>query len=273
MNDERKPIQVLTVAGSDSGGGAGVQADLKAFAAMGVHGCSVITSVTAQNSTAVTSIHVVPPEEVAAQLDAVFADFTIAAVKTGLVPSPAVADVVAAAMERRPEIPLVVDPVLRATSGADLQRDGSARAMLQRLVPRAALITPNAAEAALLTGMPVEKPGDFPVAARALLERGCRWVLITGGDLPGDRAFDLLAGADESFEFSEPKVDTPHTHGSGCALASAVAARIALGEEIPTAVKHAKQFITEAIGHPTRAGKGHGPIDPLFRLAPWGPPA
>lgn len=269
--NEIQPIHILSIAGSDSGGGAGVQADWRTFAAMGLHGCTAITAITAQNSTAVWSIHPLPVEVVRAQIDAVFSDFSIKAVKTGMLPTVEIICLVASIMESRPDIPLVVDPVLSATTGSDLQEAGCLKAIRDKLLPLATLITPNASEASLLSGLTVEGADDFDGAARTLLDTGCAWVLITGGDLPGDRAWDQLASINETFAFSERKVDTPHTHGSGCTLASAAASRIALGEDIPTAVRNAKCFITEAIHHPIRAGKGRGPIHALHRLTPWQP--
>ncbi len=262
----------LTIAGSDSGGGAGIQADWKAFAAMGAYGCSAITAITAQNSTGVASMHPLPLGIVRAQIDAVFSDFSISAVKTGMLPTVEIVSLVASLLKQRPEIPLVVDPVLRATTGADLQEGGVMAAMKDELFPLATLITPNADEASRLSGLPTDTADAIRAAARALLLTQCRWVLITGGDLPGKGAIDYLASADDSLEFSAPKVDTPHTHGSGCTLASSAAVQIALGEEVPNAVRNAKWFITEAINNPLRVGKGRGSVHALHQLLPWKPP-
>ncbi len=274
VKEDHRPIAVMSIAGSDSGGGAGIQADIKTFAALGVHGCSAITAITAQNSVTVDSIHPLPVAVVLEQIRALLSDFPIAAVKTGMLPTPGIVAAVAEELSRHREIPLVVDPVLRATAGEDLLSSGTIEAMKEKLFPLAALITPNRGEASLLSGSRAgEEAADIERMASSLLDTGCRWVLITGGDHPGDRAIDLLFGRDETFEFPAPKVDTIHTHGSGCAFASAITARIALGDDIPAAVRNGKCFITQVIENPIRAGKGRGPIHPLHRLAPWEPPS
>ncbi len=258
----------LTVAGSDSGGGAGIQADLLTFSVMGLHGTSAITAVTAQNSLGVVSIHRVPPETVRDQIAAVFADFPVAAVKTGMLPTAGIVSVVAEEMRGHPGVPLVVDPVVRSTSGADLQERDAVRVMKDELFPLATVITPNGAEAALFSGTPVRAVSDFRAAAETLLDTGCRWLLVTGGDQGGDLSTDVLISRNECFEFPGKRVDTEHTHGSGCVFSAALAARLAQGDSVPDAVKRGKWFITEAIRNGMPLGAGRGAVRPAFGVTP-----
>jgi hydroxymethylpyrimidine/phosphomethylpyrimidine kinase len=244
------PPVVLTIAGSDSGGGAGIQADLKTFAALGAYGASVITAITAQNTTGVTAIHPVPADIVAAQLDAVLSDLPVAAVKVGMIGDAAVAEVVAARVDQLPH--LVVDPVLVATSGAAL---GSA-AFVGRLVAYAEVLTPNRGEARAL----VRDLGGSPEAdAEVLAARGARAVVVTGSEL----AIDVLRYDGLTVTLAGEPVDTANNHGSGCTFSSAIAVRLAAGDAIPEAVRAAKQYVTTALrgGRDWRLGAGPGPLN------------
>jgi len=241
------PPVVLTIAGSDSGGGAGIQADLKTFAAMGAYGTSVITAITAQNTRGVTAIHPVPVDIVAAQLDAVLSDLPVAAVKVGMVADAAVAEVIAARADRLPN--LVVDPVLVATSGASL---GNV-AVVERLVAYARVLTPNRAEARALTGT------DDEAAAEALVARGAHAVVVTGSE----RAVDVLRHNGVTEVLAGEPVETANNHGSGCTFSSAIAVRLAAGDAVPDAVRAAKKYVTTALrgGSEWRLGAGPGPLN------------
>ncbi|MFH1680404.1 MAG: bifunctional hydroxymethylpyrimidine kinase/phosphomethylpyrimidine kinase [Candidatus Eisenbacteria bacterium] len=261
--------QVMTIAGSDSGGGAGIQADLKAFAAMGVFGTSVVTAVTAQNTTGVTGIHDVPVATVRAQIRALFDDFEIAAVKTGMLSSAEIVSCVADELERAGERPLVVDPVMIAASRAALMREGAVPELIERLLPLATVATPNLHEASVLAGMRVESGEEIREAARRIQGLGCRSVLVKGGHGGGDEAVDVLYDGKEFLEFRAPRLESRGVHGTGCTYASALAARLALGESVPRAVRNAKAFVTEAIRHGLDVGRGSGPTNPLYFLPEW----
>lgn len=254
------PPVLLTVAGSDSGGGAGIQADLKVFAALGAYGTSVITAVTAQNTRGVDAVLPLPPRTVTDQLASVLADFGVRAVKTGMLGSPAVADAVAAAA-RDGRLPhLVVDPVLVATSG---HRLGVVDAV-QRLLPYAEVATPNCAEAAAITGGPVTTVGEMVVAAKALAAGGPEWVVVTGGDVDADgEAVDVLCGDGVTTVLRSPRVPTRHNHGTGCSFSAAIAVRLALGDPVPAAVEAAKEYVTRALtgARDWELGAGRGPLD------------
>ena len=255
-----QPAVALTVAGSDSGGGAGIQADLKTFAAHGVFGTSAITALTAQNTTEVRAIQPVPPDFVAAQLDAVLADLPVAAVKTGMLATPAT---VALLAERAGGLPnLVVDPVLVSSTGHSLF-DGAARtAYLDLLFPLAAVVTPNLREAALLTGRALATVDDAVAAAHALGATGPRWVVVKGGHLEGTDAVDVVwhDGAVELLR--APWVATGNNHGTGCTFAAATAARLARGDDVRTALRGAKSYVHRALlgSAGWRLGTGHGPL-------------
>ncbi len=261
----------MTIAGSDSGGGAGIQADLKTFAALGLFGTTVVTSITAQNTQGVIDIHDVPASIVRSQMRAVFDDFEIAAVKTGMLSTPEIVSTVARELNDRPEIPVVVDPVMVATSKASLVRTEAIEVIIRELIPRATLMTPNVYEASVLAGRPIRNLADMQDVAAPLLDLGAKWVLIKGGDLTGKEAVDLLAGPGERIELRSERVDTTSTHGTGCTFASAIAARIALGDNVPEAARNAKRFITEAIRHGLPIGAGHGPTDPFWFSPGWKP--
>jgi hydroxymethylpyrimidine/phosphomethylpyrimidine kinase len=261
--------QVMTIAGSDSGGGAGIQADLKAFAAMGVYGTSAVTAITAQNTRGVTDVHEIPVPSIRSQIRALFDDFDIAAVKTGMLASAEIVECVAEELERAGPRPLVVDPVMVSASRHELMRGGAVPALKERLIPMATLITPNLHEASVLADREIRTIVDMREAAPLLQELGCAWVLVKGGHAAGDDAVDVLYGLEETDELSTPRIDTRNTHGTGCVFASAVAARLALGETVPVAVGKAKAFITEAIRNGIDVGGGHGPTNPFYFLPEW----
>jgi hydroxymethylpyrimidine/phosphomethylpyrimidine kinase len=249
----RTAAAVLTIAGSDSGGGAGIQADLKAFAAHGVHGLSVLTAVTAQNTRAVAAVHPVPLAMVRAQLEALFDDFDIAAAKTGMLASPALVRLVAAWFRARPNIPLVVDPVMVASSGARLISARAAAALRAHLLPLTRLITPNLPEAEALLGRPLG--ADPAAAARALAALGPRAVLLKGGHAPGGIVRDWLWDGTRLECFEHPRLDR-EGHGTGCTLAAAIAARLARGEPLAEAVRGAVDFVHHALARGRRPGRG-----------------
>ncbi|MEU7997844.1 bifunctional hydroxymethylpyrimidine kinase/phosphomethylpyrimidine kinase [Micromonospora sp. NPDC049060] len=254
------PTTVLTIAGSDSGAGAGIQADLKVFAALGAYGTSVLTAVTAQNTRGVDAVLPLPPRTVTEQLDSVLADFTVRAVKTGVLGTPAVADAVADAA-RDGRLPhLVVDPVLVATSGHRL----GVVAAVERLLPYAQVATPNCAEAAAITGRPVTTVEEMVAAAEALAAGGPAHVVVTGGDVDADgEAVDVLHGGGVTTLLRAPRVDTRHNHGTGCSFSAAIAVRLALGDEVPTAVAAAKEYVLRALtgARHWELGAGRGPLD------------
>jgi len=253
----------LTIAGSDSSGGAGIQADLKTFAAFGVYGASVITALTAQNTCGVTGIHHVPADFVTAQIDAVFSDLGVHAVKIGMVAQRATIEAIVAAFDRWSPKHVVLDPVMVATSGDRLLDQGAVEALRTALIPRASLVTPNLPEAAALLNEPVAV-GEAAIESqgRRLLAMGCRMVLIKGGHGQGAESIDYLVGGDGVVVLAAPRIATKNTHGTGCSLSSAIAAGLAKGEQLETAVRHAKTWISAAIAAADRLdiGRGHGPI-------------
>lgn len=257
----------LTIAGSDSGGGAGIQADLKTFSALGVFGTSVITAITAQNTTKVQAVEVLSNEIIAAQIDAVMADIMVDAVKTGMLPTPETVEVVAACIKKYNPKALIVDPVMVATTGARLVVNETVEAIRWELFPLATLITPNILEAEILSGHRINSSEDVSVAAEKLLQRGCKAVLIKGGHLKSTDATDVLFQQNqEPITFSHPFVETRNTHGTGCTLSSAIAAYMALGEDLTSAVGKAKDYVNAAIfaGKDIITGKGSGPVNHFF---------
>lgn len=259
----------LTIAGSDCSGGAGIQADLKTFAACGVYGASVITALTAQNTCGVSDVHVVPAEFVTAQLDAVFSDLDIRAVKTGMLARSDIIEVIAAALARWTPPNLVVDPVMIATSGDALLTEEAVATLREKLLPRARLVTPNLPEAARLTGQAVAAGEDDVMRqGRALLALGCEAVLIKGGHGTGSDSTDYLFRAGGIEAFSAPRLDARNTHGTGCTLASAIAAGLARGQDLGSAVRGAKDFVTAAIRAADRlqVGRGNGPLHHFHAL-------
>lgn len=255
----------LTIAGSDSGGGAGIQADLKTFAFLGVHGTSAITAITAQNTRDVTGILELPVELITQQIDAVVDDMGVQAAKTGMLASAEIIYAVADAIERHGIRNLVVDPVMVAKGGARLLRDDAVSALRQRLLPLAAVVTPNMPEAAVLLGRPVESLEDRRQAARDLVAMGARAAVVKGGHAEGDAIDVFFAGA-EIAELRAPRVDTANTHGSGCVFSAAITAGLARGVDTANAVREAKVFITRAILSSLEIGQGHGPVNPAFSL-------
>lgn len=265
------PAVVLTVAGSDSGGGAGLQADLRTLAALRIHGACAVTAVTAQNTAEVRAVHALPPEVVDAQIGAVLADLTVAAVKTGMLATTEIAEVVAA-RARAGELPnLVVDPVLVASSGGRLFDSSFESAYLDLLFPLAAVITPNLAEAEVLLGRQIDSLDDMADAARELGKSGASAVVVKGGHRPGADAVDLVWHAGEITELRRPWVATTNNHGTGCSFASATAAGLARDLPVLEALSAAKDFVTTALtgGASWRLGAGHGPLDHMG----WSHPA
>lgn len=258
----RQPPVALTIAGSDSGGGAGIQADLHAFAAHAVHGTSVLTAVTAQNTRGVTAVHPVPAETVAAQLDAVLSDFDVTAVKTGLLLDERILSLVAERAEAGALPDLVVDPVLVAGSG-DKLFTGDPVGYLERLSPHTIVLTPNIPEAEALLGGSITTPADMREAARALARHGSQAVLVKGGHLRDTAdSTDVLWTQGRMLHLSQPRVDTRNTHGTGCTLSAAIAARLAHGHPVAQAVGGAKRYLTEALAAAAdwRLGGGSGPV-------------
>lgn len=258
------PPRVLTVAGSDSGGGAGVQADLKTMLAFGVHGMSVITAVTAQNSLGVQGAWELPVEAVRAQYRSVVDDIGVQAVKTGMLASAELVEAVAELITGT-HAPAVVDPVGISKHGDSLLAASALDSVRTKLLPAATVATPNLDEVTQLTGLRVESEEGLREAAAAVLEYGPRWVLIKGGHLPGD-AVDLLTDGSEEHWLRSPRHDNRHTHGTGCTLASAIAAGLAKGRTVPAAVGAAKEYVTGAIAAGFALGAGIGPVDHAWRL-------
>ncbi|MET9296966.1 bifunctional hydroxymethylpyrimidine kinase/phosphomethylpyrimidine kinase [Streptomyces sp. NPDC003077] len=258
------PPRVLTVAGSDSGGGAGIQADLKTMLALGTHGMSVLTAVTAQNSLGVQGAWELPVEAVRAQFRSVVDDIGVQAVKTGMLSSPELVETVAGLLAEL-SAPVVIDPVGVSKHGDALLAASALDAVRTKLLPTATVATPNLDEVEQLTGVRVREEGDMRRAAAAVLAFGPRWALIKGGHLAGD-AVDLLTDGTEEHWLRAVRHDNRHTHGTGCTLASAVASRLAHGDTVPEAVAAAKEYVTGAIAAGFRLGAGIGPVDHGWRL-------
>ncbi|MFC0862476.1 bifunctional hydroxymethylpyrimidine kinase/phosphomethylpyrimidine kinase [Sphaerimonospora cavernae] len=257
------PPLVLTVAGSDSGGGAGIQADLKTMLALGVHGMSVISAVTAQNSLGVQGYWELPPEAVRAQLDSVLGDIGAQAIKTGMLASIPLVETVAEVLAGV-AAPVVVDPVGVSKHGDSLLAAEAVETVKARLLPTATVVTPNLWEVEQLTGVKVEDEDDLPRAAEAILALGPKWALVKGGHLPGEPV-DLLTDGTTTHRFAAERLDNRHTHGTGCTLASAIASYLALGEDVPGAVRQAKDYVTGAIARGFPLGDGIGPVDHAWR--------
>jgi hydroxymethylpyrimidine kinase/phosphomethylpyrimidine kinase len=255
----------LTVAGSDSGGGAGIQADLKTIEAHGVFGTSALTSVTAQNTCGVEAIEDVPTETIAAQISAVTDDFAVSAAKTGMLSSAAIIETVADSLAEQ-EFPLVVDPVMVAQSGDRLLAAEAETVLRERLLPQATLVTPNLPEAAVLTGMEIEDEDDMRAAAAEIAADGPDAVLVTGGHLHEDELVDVLAADGETHTFRKAHRDTDDTHGSGCTISASIAAELAGGATMPAAVEHAERFIDRAVRYGLGVGSGDGPVNHLAGL-------
>ena len=257
----------VTIAGSDSSGGAGIQADLKTFAALGVYGASVITALTAQNTQKVAAVHDVPADFIAAQIDAVFSDLDIGAVKIGMLSRAASIEAVARGLVRHKAKNIVLDPVMVASSGDRLLAPGAVGALRRLLIPRALVVTPNLPEAAALTGASLARnEEEMEVQAREILALGARNVLIKGGHGQGDESVDLLIGQGEVVRLAGKRIATKNTHGTGCTLSSAIAAGLAKGLGLVAAVQAAKVYVTAAIAGADRLniGHGHGPLHHFF---------
>jgi hydroxymethylpyrimidine/phosphomethylpyrimidine kinase len=255
------PIAV-TIAGSDSGGGAGIQADLKTFSALGVYGASVIAALTAQNTRGVRAIHDVPPAFITEQIDAVFSDLAVNAVKIGMLSQPKVIEAVAAGLERWKQTNVVLDPVMVAASGDRLLAPAAIDVLRRVLIPRALVVTPNLPEAAaLLDGPLARNEAEMREQAQRLLKLGSRAVLLKGGHADGAESVDILVGATTEARLVAERVKTENTHGTGCTLSSAIAAGLAKGQDLATAVRKAKDYVTAAIKASDRIkiGSGHGP--------------
>ena len=253
----------VTIAGSDSGGGAGIQADLKTFSALGVYGASVIAALTAQNTRGVTGIHDVPPEFVAEQMDAVFSDLAVGAVKIGMLSNAGVIGEVARGLDRHRAKHVVLDPVMVATSGDRLLDPAAVDALRKELLPRAEIATPNLPEAAALLDLPVARSeAEMEAQGRRLIACGARAVLMKGGHGEGAEAVDLLLDGNTVIRLAAPRIATANTHGTGCTLSSAIAAELAKGRALADAVRAAKDYVTAAIAASSRIeiGTGHGPV-------------
>lgn len=265
----------LTIAGSDSSGGAGIQADLKTFTALGVYGASVLTALTAQNTRGVDDVLPIPPAFVRAQIDSVLSDLDVKAAKTGMLANADVILAVAEILEGNAEIPLVCDPVMVATSGDVLLEPDAIGALRERLIPRASLLTPNIPEAARLLGCPEATDLDeMARQAEVLRAFGCAAVLLKGGHGSGKTATDILAHAGGIVPLEAPRIETPNTHGTGCTLSAAIAALLAAGEPLEQAVRRAKAFVWSALeaGAHCQIGHGSGPVDHLFAIRRQPPP-
>ncbi len=265
MGRSKIPI-ALTIAGSDSGGGAGIEADLKTFSALGVHGVVAITSVTAQNTYAVTAIHDLPPEMVVKQIEAVVEDMGVDAAKTGMLSNADIIKAVASTVKKY-DFPLVVDPVMIAKSGAPLLRPEAMDALIKYIVPLATVITPNRMEAEKLTSMKIRTLDDAKKAAKYIVENlGAKAAIVKGGHIEGEESIDVLYYNGSFREFRAPRIKSGCTHGTGCTFSAAITAELAKGKSIEEAVKVAKEFITLAIDYGLKVGKGHCPVNPMAWL-------
>ncbi len=268
MNEMTRYPAALTIAGSDSGGCAGIQADLKAFSAIGVFGASVITALTAQNTQQVRGVEIVPAAFVKQQLETVLDDITFDAVKTGMLPTPEIIETVAGVIDRYQLKKVVIDPVMVATTGARLASANTVSCFREFLYRRLTVLTPNIPEAEALSGISIHNEQDILKAGEILLSQGCRSVLVKGGHLPShNRVSDILFTQESNpLYFSSEFVQTGNLHGTGCSLASAITAFLALGHALPEAVRYAKDYITQAIttGSTVTTGKGNGPVNHFF---------
>jgi hydroxymethylpyrimidine/phosphomethylpyrimidine kinase len=264
MDSTGRPT-ALTIAGSDSGGGAGIQADLKTFAAMGVYGTSAITALTAQNTVGVTGVHLVPAEFVTAQVEAVVSDIGCHAVKIGMLATAPIVEAVVAAIESLDLPQVVVDPVMIAKSGDRLLDADAVHALRVELLPLARVVTPNVPEAEVLAGMPIHTREDLREAARRIARLGSAAIVMKGGHLPGPSVVDLIFERGEFVELTAPRVEGRHTHGTGCTFAAAIAAGLAKGLLLVDAVREAKAFVAGAMRLGIDVGRGHQPLDHLWQ--------
>lgn len=266
MTDTRAIAQVLTIAASDSGGGAGIQGDIKAIEANGAFALSVVAAVTAQNTRTIGLIHPLPVEAIAAQLDAVFDDFEVGAVKTGMLYSADIVRVVADRLRKRAPRWLVVDPVMASSGGTRLLQPDAQTVLSGELIPLAAVVTPNVPEAEVLSGMRIASVDDARGAAAKIRQLGCRAVLITGGHLSRAPATDVLYDGESWTVIPGEWVETPHTHGTGCIYSAALAVHLAAGADMVAAAQRAKHFVTQAIRHGLAIGHGRGPTRASYRM-------
>jgi hydroxymethylpyrimidine/phosphomethylpyrimidine kinase len=260
--------RVLIVAGSDSGGGAGIQADIKTVTMLGGYAATAIAALTVQNTLGVTDVHAVPPAFVQAQMRAVLDDIGADAIKTGMLGDAAMVEAVADMLAAHRSTPIVVDPVMVAKGGARLLDTDAVGAVKTRLLPLAALLTPNTPELAALTGRPVTTEAEAVAAGRSLLESGADAILVKGGHLPGDEVADWLLTRAGEWRYASPRIDTRHTHGTGCTLASAIACGLAQGRSLPDAVAAGRDYVRSAIRAAPGLGQGHGPLGHNFALLP-----
>jgi hydroxymethylpyrimidine/phosphomethylpyrimidine kinase len=256
-----RPRVALTIAGSDSGGGAGIQADLKTFAAHGVFGTSAVTAVTAQNTVAVTGVEELSPSLVGLQIDAVVSDIGVDAAKTGMLSSRSLIEVVAGKLEEHRIERVVVDPVMVAKSGARLLDPGAVESLRRRLVPRALVVTPNLPEAETLVGFPVKDEASILEAAKRIVDMGAKAALVKGGHGSGEESVDVLYYRGSVRRYRAPRIPTKNTHGTGCTFSAAIAAQLALGHGLEEAVEQAKGYLTKALSEAFELGRGHGPLN------------
>jgi len=256
----------LTIAGSDSGGGAGIQADLKTFAAHGVYGTSALTAVTAQNTLGVTAWQALPADLVTAQIEAVDADFELGAIKVGMLANAAIVEAVTATIVELELANVVVDPVMIAKGGDRLLEIDAVDAIRRELLPHTRIVTPNVPEAEALTGMRIASVDDMRAAAQRILSLGPRVVLVKGGHLDGAESVDVAVTAEGSFELRRPRQDTTSTHGTGCTLSSSIAANLALGMDVRAALERAREYLDGAIRNAPGLGRGHGPLGHFWRV-------
>ncbi|SFM78689.1 bifunctional hydroxymethylpyrimidine kinase/phosphomethylpyrimidine kinase [Thermodesulforhabdus norvegica] len=259
-----KVAKAMTIAGSDSGGGAGIQADLKTFSALGVYGTTVITALTAQNTCAVTGIYGVDADFVAAQIDAVMEDIGTDAAKTGMLSDAGIIRAVARKVREWKIEKMVVDPVMISKSGAALLKSDAVRVLKDELLPLAHVVTPNIAEAESLTGITIRSVDDMKQAAVAIRDYGPKYVVVKGGHLSGKVCVDILFDGEDWRFFESPRVETRHTHGTGCTFSAAITAFLAMGQEVGEAVSRAKEYITRALQHAFPVGRGHSPVHHFY---------
>ncbi len=257
---DHKVARVLIIAGSDSGGGAGIQADLKTCAAFGAYGATAITAVTAQNTVGVQKVEALSPDMVKAQIESVLSDIGADVIKIGMLANQAIIETVAEAIEDEGAY-VVLDPVMVATSGDKLLEDAAITALKEKLIPLCDVITPNVPEAEILTGLKIEDVDDLGKAGAKLLEMGAYAAVMKGGHLEGNMVVDVLVSEDENAMMTAPRIHSKHTHGTGCTLASAIAANMALGVPLDEAVNIAREFVFEAIRSAPKLGAGHGPLN------------
>lgn len=258
-------VTALTIAGSDSGGGAGIQADLKTFAALGVYGVSAIAAVTAQNTREVRGVHLVPPDFIVQQVDTIADDIDVHAVKTGMLGTAEIVEAVASVLARRRLPHVVVDPVMVAKSGGRLLAPDAIHAVRRALLPLAAVVTPNREEAEVLTGHTVDSRASARDAARRLVDLGASAAVVKGGHFDEPEVVDVLYDGSALHEFRNPRLDTRCTHGTGCTFAAAIAAHLALGHPVARAVAESVEYVAGAIRHGLPIGSGHGPLDHFWR--------